>query len=161
MFNSCAFENKYFQFSFSSFKGLIPFIEMQGRLPPEKCFVERSCEEDIQQVLMHKGQAKHSAAKPEPIRVVLHKGGHGRYLHSVGVVGGVFEQPVVRVEKLARKKEEKLSRRPTVVQALFSVETDVQLGLLQVLFAGSHHLVEGIAQQVVSSDVQPSNKRRH
>ena len=49
--------------------------------------------------------------------MVLYKGGHGADLDSVGVVGRVLEQAVVRVEELLGEQEEELSRRAAVVQA--------------------------------------------
>ena len=65
---------------------------------------------------MHDHQTHHTAGKPEPVHVVLEEHGGGADLHCVRVVGGVFEEAVVRVEDLAREKEEEFSRRAPVVK---------------------------------------------
>ena len=54
--------------------------------------------------------------------MVFYKCRHGADLHGVGVIGGVLEESVVRVEELLRQKEEELSRRTTVVQAAKEAE---------------------------------------
>lgn len=54
--------------------------------------------------------------------MVFYKRRHGADLHGVGVIGGVLEESVVRVEELLRQKEEELSRRTTVVQAAKEAE---------------------------------------
>ena len=65
---------------------------------------------------MHDHQTHHAAGKPEPVHVVLEEHGGGADLHRVRVVGGVFEEAVVRVEDLAREKEEEFSRRASIVE---------------------------------------------
>lgn len=51
-----------------------------------------------------------------PFMVVVYKCRHGTNLDSVGVVGWIFKQAVVRVEQFSWHQEEKLSGRSTVVQ---------------------------------------------
>lgn len=76
--------------------------------------------------------------------VIVNKGGDGRDLYSVGVVGRVFKQAVVWVEQFPGEQEEELSGRTTIVEALLSVERNVQLWLLQVLLGRSHDFVERV-----------------
>ena len=59
--------------------------------------------------------------------VIVNKCRNGRDLNSVGVVGRVLKQAVVRIEQFPGEQEEELSGRTTVVEALLSVESDVQL----------------------------------
>lgn len=87
-----------------------------GHSQPEQGLVEGSCEEGVQQVLVHERQPQHPAAEAEPLMLVVDEGGHRGDLHGVRVVGRVLEQAVVRVEQLTRQQEEELTGRPTVVQ---------------------------------------------
>jgi len=76
--------------------------------------------------------------------VIVNKCRNGRDLNSVGVVGRVLKQAVVRIEQFPGEQEEELSGRTTVVEALLSVESDVQLWLLQVLLGRGHDFVERV-----------------
>lgn len=86
--------------------------------------------------------------------VVVHERRHGGDLHRVGVVGGVLEQAVVRVEELPGQQEEELPRRAAVVEALLAVERHVQLALLEVLLGRGHDLAERVLEEVFPPDVQ-------
>ena len=66
------------------------------------------------------------------------------YLNSVGVIGRVFEESIVRIEHLSRDDEEEFSGWTPVVEAFLFVEGDVKARLGQLLLGGGHHLLEGI-----------------
>lgn len=54
--------------------------------------------------------------------MVFHKCRHGADLHRVSIICRILKESVVRVEELLRQKEEELSRRTTVIQAVKEAE---------------------------------------
>ena len=76
------------------------------------------------------------------------------HLHGIGVIGGVLEETVVRVEDFPGDEEEELPTRPAVVEALLLVEGDVQARLRQLLLGGTHHLLERVLQQRLPPDLE-------
>lgn len=62
-----------------------------------------------------------------PFVVIVHEGRHGADLDSVGVVGRVLKQTIIRVEQLPGNQEEELSGRPAVVQPATHTHTDLSL----------------------------------
>ena len=82
------------------------------------------------------------------------------HLHCVGVVGRVLKEAIVGVEDLPGQEEEELPGWTSIVQALFPVKGDVQLGLGQLLLGGAHHLLERILQEVLATDAESGNQGR-
>ena len=68
------------------------------------------------------------------------------YLNSVGVISRVLKEAIVRIENFSGQQEEKFARRSPIIQAFFTIESDVQTGFRQLLFGHGHDFVEGILQ---------------
>ena len=53
-----------------------------------------------------------------PFMSILHEGRHWANLNSVGVIGRIFKQAIIWIEKLPWKKEEEFTRRTTIIQPM-------------------------------------------
>ena len=70
--------------------------------------------------------------------MVVHEGRHGADLHSVGVVGRVLKQAVVRVEELSRHQEEELSGGAAVVKTTTHTHTCIGEHTHEQIHTGRH-----------------------
>lgn len=61
-----------------------------------------------------------------PFMVVVHEGRHWADLHSVGVIGWVLKESIIRVKELTGHQEEELPRWATVVQPDWQRKTHKQ-----------------------------------
>ena len=89
-------------------------------------------------------QGKSFPIAPEPLVVIFNEGGHGGYLDGIGIVGGILKKTVIRVEQFPRDEKKELSGGSSVVQAVFAVEGQKQLGALQIFSRLLHDLVESV-----------------